>query len=78
MTNDVTREIAVRSIQSFYRINTVVYLTGLSRSTIYNYLNPNSPFYQASFPKRRKIGLRAVGWNSGEVIQWIASRDLAA
>lgn len=60
------------------RISSVRAITGLSRSTIYNYINPRSKFYVASFPKPRRLGLRAVGWYSSEIFEWIAARDLAA
>jgi len=30
------------------------------------------------FPKRYKIGPHCVGWKESEVLQWIASRELAA
>lgn len=28
------------------------------------------------FPKRRRIGVRAVGWLESEVMEWIAKRDM--
>jgi prophage regulatory protein len=45
----------------------------LSRSTIYDKLNPRSPRYDASFPKQIRLGNgAAVGWLSHEVTEWLA------
>ena len=53
----------------------VMRITGLSKSTIYNYGNPKSKYYYAEFPKRKKRGRRGVGWLSGEMFAWIATLD---
>ncbi|WP_082460510.1 AlpA family transcriptional regulator [Pseudomonas mediterranea] len=42
--------------------------TGLKRSYLYHLMN------LSKFPKPIRIGVRAVGWNSAEVDQWIADR----
>jgi len=45
---------------------------GLSRSTIYDKMNPASPRYDASFPKPIKLGIgSAVGWVESEVDDWL-------
>ena len=44
---------------------------GISRSTIYEKLNPKSPRYDPSFPKPIKLGATAVGWIESEVDLWI-------
>lgn len=43
----------------------------LSRSTIYDKINPNSPRYDASFPKPIPLGGAAVGWLTHEVDEWL-------
>ena len=48
--------------------------TGLSRSTIYDKLNPKSPRYDATFAKPIKLGARAIGFYEAEVQAWINSR----
>lgn len=56
----------------------------LSRSTIYDKINPRSPRYDASFPKPIHLGGgAAVGWIEAEVSEWLqrqieASRGVAA
>ena len=42
--------------------------TGLSRSTIYQYVK------DGAFPKPVPVGPRAVGWLESEVSEWIAER----
>jgi prophage regulatory protein len=53
---------------------------GLSRSTIYDRINPKSPRYDPTFPKPIRLGGGAVGWLAHEVDDWLrrqieASRD---
>ena len=44
----------------------------LSRSTIYDKINPSSPRYDESFPKPIRIGGgAAVGWVESEVEDWL-------
>lgn len=46
----------------------VEHKTGLSRSHIYALM------HEGRFPKNFPLGMRAVGWDSREVDQWIAER----
>lgn len=48
---------------------------GLSRSTIYDKLNPRSKNYDFSFPRMVSLGARCVGWYSHEIEVWLASRQ---
>ena len=50
------------------RLKDVIALTRLSRSTIYLRM------VQGKFPKKIKLGSRAVGWISSEVNEWIEER----
>lgn len=59
------------------RLKAVMKLTGLSRSTIYDRMNPKSPRHDPSFPKQFSLGgtskrASAVGWMEEEVLAWIA------
>lgn len=42
--------------------------TGLSRSTLYQYIK------DGGFPKPVQLGLRAVGWLESDISDWIAMR----
>lgn len=50
--------------------------TGLSRSAIYDKLDPKSPRYDASFPKQRRLGTSAVAWVETEIDNWLKSREV--
>lgn len=51
-----------------WSLKTVVAKTGLSRSSIYSYVE------LGLFPRQRRLGPRRVGWLASEVRAWIASR----
>lgn len=53
---------------SILRLNEVIKLTGLSRSTIYAYIE------RGEFPAPIKLGLRAVGWLASDIQNWIQER----
>ena len=42
--------------------------TGFKRAHIYNLMK------EGKFPKAKRIGMRAVGWDSLEIDQWVAER----
>ncbi len=42
--------------------------TGFRRAHIYNLMK------EGKFPQAKRIGLRAVGWDSLEIEQWVAER----
>jgi prophage regulatory protein len=71
--NSVADE-ARRESLSILRLPTVRRRVGLSRSTIYDRLDPESKRYDPSFPKPISLGSRAVGWLSTEVDAWLLSR----
>lgn len=51
-------------------------LLGISRSSIYEKLNPKSRYYDADFPKPIRLGAASVGWRSTSVDEWLASRTV--
>ncbi|MGV4094402.1 AlpA family transcriptional regulator [Citrobacter freundii] len=53
------------------RMRDVVLKTGLARATIYDWLNPKSPRYDATFPKQRRLGMQSVGWLESEIDEWL-------
>ena len=54
--------------ESFLRLPEAQVRTGLSRSTIYEYMK------QRHFPASICLGPRSVGWISSEIDDWIESR----
>lgn len=55
------------------RIKDLEERTGLSTSTIYDRMNPNSPRYAPDFPKSFSLGGKAVGWDEDELDTWLLS-----
>ncbi|MCE1054819.1 helix-turn-helix transcriptional regulator [Pseudomonas alloputida] len=50
------------------RLQQVMEMTGLGRSTVYKYVSDNW------FPKPIPLGGRSVGWLESEVKEWILDR----
>ncbi|HDL6958785.1 TPA: AlpA family phage regulatory protein [Yersinia enterocolitica] len=57
------------------RLSDVMNKTGIARSTIYDWLNPKSPRYDATFPKRRRLGKQSIGWLEAELDEWLLLRN---
>jgi prophage regulatory protein len=56
------------AIIEIIRLPQVCKMTGLGKTTIYELELTNR------FPKRIKIGIRAVGWLNAEIREWLAKR----
>ncbi|WP_081785914.1 helix-turn-helix transcriptional regulator [Halomonas sp. BC04] len=56
------------------RVKDVIAKTGLSRSTIYNKIDPKSKAHDPLFPKQVRLSSRAVGWFESEVDLWLMSQ----
>ncbi|ODS10547.1 helix-turn-helix transcriptional regulator [Vibrio scophthalmi] len=56
------------SIIRLIRLNEVLAMTGLSRSSMYRSIEKNQ------FPQQVSLSDRAVAWVEGEVQEWITSR----
>ncbi|MEZ9566967.1 AlpA family transcriptional regulator [Vibrio artabrorum] len=52
----------------FLRLNDVIAATGLSRSTIYKFMDDEV------FPKTIPLGGRAVAWLESEIEEWMEQR----
>ncbi|MDK9362913.1 helix-turn-helix transcriptional regulator [Lelliottia wanjuensis] len=63
--------------QKILRLKEVIKKLGISRSTIYDWLNTNSPRYDETFPKQVHLGLKSVGWLEYELDEWLLSRKKA-
>ncbi|HEI9749458.1 AlpA family phage regulatory protein [Acinetobacter baumannii] len=55
-------------------IKTVIEITSIARSTIYEMMDENSPYYDPTFPKKVKITKSRIGWSAYEIHQWIESK----
>jgi len=70
-------------IRRILRIKQVIERTGLSRSTIYDWMNPKSKRYDNSFPQAFKLnanatkGTGSVGWLESSIDEWIELRMAA-
>jgi prophage regulatory protein len=53
------------------KLKEVQKLTGLSRSSIYAYID------KGLFPAQVKLGLRSVAWVGSEIESWVESKVLA-
>jgi prophage regulatory protein len=67
------QEQTISTTSKILRLCDLVDKLGLSRSTIYDKQNPKSPRFDPLFPKRIKIGSRAVGWLQGDLDAWLDS-----
>lgn len=56
------------------RLKQVQERTGLSRSTIYDKINPKSPRHDPFFPKQLNLGIGSVGWVESEITTWLELR----
>lgn len=59
------------------RLKQVQERTGLSRSTIYDKINPKSPRHDPLFPKQLNLGIGSVGWVESEITAWLDERKNA-
>jgi prophage regulatory protein len=51
-----------------HRLRSTLYITGLSRSAMYDALS------KKAFPEPVMLGKRAVGWRESDLMAWVASR----
>lgn len=58
------------------RMPELTMILGISRSSIYEKLNPKSRYYDADFPRPVRLGIASVGWQSTAVEAWITSRSI--
>lgn len=60
--------------EKIVRISKSPDFVGYSVSHIYNLLDPNSQYFDPTFPKPVKIGARARGFRLSELEAWVVSR----
>lgn len=61
-----------QTISNILRLTVVLQRTGLSRSSLYTYINAGT------FPKPISLGARCVGWLETEINNWIQQRITAS
>ncbi|WP_425324921.1 helix-turn-helix transcriptional regulator [Lampropedia aestuarii] len=62
------------------RINKVAQIIGMSRTSVYDFINPKSPRYDPDFPQQLRLSTSprgAVGWRSDEIYAWLDTRQRA-
>ena len=57
------------------KIKDVMERTGLSKSTLYNFSNEKSKYFDSAFPKRRQLTEHSVGYIESEIDEWIKTRS---
>ncbi|WP_084197435.1 helix-turn-helix transcriptional regulator [Solimonas soli] len=62
---------AIRNALAVIRRRQLEARLGLSRSTIYDRLDPKSPRYDPDFPRPIRLGAGSVGWIEGEVERYV-------
>lgn len=55
-------------------IKQVIEFTGVCRSTIYEMMDEDSPYYDPTFPKKVTISQKRIGWSAWEINQWIEAK----
>lgn len=55
-------------------IKQVVLFTGVGRSTVYEMMDEDSPYYDPTFPKKVQITKNRIGWSAYEIHQWIENK----
>lgn len=77
-----TRELAFSNApKQIIRMKCLVLKLGVSRSCVYDWLNPRSPRFMHSFPRPFRLSESsrgAVGWSQSSIDDWIASRSAEA
>lgn len=57
------------------RIKDLARYLNVSRSTVYNWLDANSKYYQDGFPKPIKLSMRARGWLKSEIDMYLTTES---
>lgn len=57
------------------RLDATANKLGVSKSKLYEMMNPKSPRFEDTFPKKVRIGANSVGWLEHEIDNWVLSRQ---
>lgn len=50
----------------------------ISNGSFYAKINPKSKYYDPTFPRHIRLGIRSVGWIEADIDAWLSSRVLCA
>ncbi len=64
----------ISNTPSILRVRHVTARLGISRSAIYDWMDPKSPRYDSTFPKPIRLGRASIGWLSTDVEAFIELR----
>lgn len=59
----------------FCRLKDIMEMLNVSKTSIYDRMNPRSPRYDSEFPRRVKVGHGTVAWRESEIQQWMKTRQ---
>lgn len=77
MNNSNSKNIASGGVEpppAFLRRPKVRDRLGIGNSSLYNLMDPNSPYHDPTFPKPIRITAKAIGWLETDITSWINSR----
>ena len=57
--------------KAIIRLGKLLGLLGVSRSTVYLRINPESKYYDPMFPRSIRLGTKSVGWILADVYAYI-------
>ena len=61
----------------YLRMKELAPYLNLAPATLFDWLDPNSPRYDDTFPASVQLGQRAVGWSKAEIDEWCSKRQFA-
>lgn len=50
-------------------------MLNISKSALYDWLNPQSPRFKSDFPRRVQLSARVIGWRLSELNAWIQTKQ---
>ncbi|WP_025153964.1 helix-turn-helix transcriptional regulator [Morganella morganii] len=56
------------------RVGDMVKKLKIARSTLYDWLNRDSPRYNTGFPRPFRLSGKSIGWDESEVNDWLIQR----
>lgn len=60
-----------KSVCKIIRTKDLVAMLGVSRSTVYNWLDHKSKHHRPEFPRPIKIGKAAIGWLEADLVRFV-------